>query len=309
MAIRGQKCKVFIPNYYLILIFCKGIIPRLVNQLFEHIKTAPETSKLTVKFSVIEIQNEKIKDLLKPERVNLKLREDRLRGVCIESLYEASTSREEDILSQLKIAERNKSNASPSKSHFIIMLTIRQNNTNDSNIKVSKLYLADLAGTEKIMRASDGSRLRSTNTSICKSLSALGNVINVLAESKNRHVPYRYSTLTRILKDSLGGNSKTSLIITCSPSSIFEQETLNTLKFGSRAKLIKNIPKIKTELTMPQLQKLYNRAEKDIYEKNKRIEALENLLRENGVDIPIESRTENSSIMDSRSDINRNILL
>ena len=276
-----------------------------MNHLFEHIKNSTEIAKFTVKFSAIELQNEKIKDLLKPERVNLKLREDRFRGVCIESLSEATTNKEEDIFNQLKFVERNKSSSVPSKSHLIMIITIRQTSPTDSNSKVSKLYLADLAGTEKIMRASDGTRLPSTNKSISRSLSALGTVINVLAEAKqHRHVPFRYSTLTRILKDSLGGTSKTSLIITCSPSSIYEQETLNTLKFGSRAKLVKNIPRIKTELTMPQLQKLVNKAEKEVDEKNKRIEVLENILRDNGLEVLIESRTDNSSIMDCRSDMN-----
>lgn len=111
-------------------------------------------------------------------------------------------------------------------------------------VKTGKLYLVDLAGSEKA--GAEGKLLREANT-INKLLSALGNVINALNSEKLCHIPYRDSKLTRILQESLGGNSRTFLLCCCSPSSFKASKTLSTLRFGARAKQIKNKPKVKTE--------------------------------------------------------------
>ena len=94
----------------------------------------------------------------------------------------------------------------------------------------------------------------------------MGKVIIALTDKNSRHVPYRESKLTRILSESLGGNSKTCLIVTCSPHSYNENETLSTLRFGSRARNIKNTPKVNRELTVPELKKLLAKAEERITE-------------------------------------------
>jgi len=101
----------------------------------------------------------------------------------------------------------------------------------------------------------EGRRLDEAKT-INKSLTTLGIVINALTEKKSSHIPYRDSKLTKILQDSLGGNSKTSLIITCSPSIYNYSETLSTLRFGSRAKIIQNKPMINREYTVEELKRL-----------------------------------------------------
>jgi kinesin family protein 5 len=99
---------------------------------------------------------------------------------------------------------------------------------------------------------------------INKSLAALGNVINALTDGKSKHIPYRDSKLTRVLQESLGGNAKTTLLICCSPSSYNETETLSTLKFGQRAKTIKNQAKVNAERSAAELQLLLDAAERDI---------------------------------------------
>jgi len=99
---------------------------------------------------------------------------------------------------------------------------------------------------------------------INKSLTTLGKVINALTDKKVNHIPYRESKLTRILSESFGGNSKTCLVITCSPHPFNEQETLSTLRFGQRARSIKNNAKVNREYTIPELKKLLEKAEKDI---------------------------------------------
>lgn len=99
---------------------------------------------------------------------------------------------------------------------------------------------------------------------INKSLTTLGMVINALTDKKSSHVPYRDSKLTRVLTESLGGNSKTCLVITCSPHPYNELETLSTLRFGSRARSIKNKPKVNREYTIPELKKLVETREAEI---------------------------------------------
>jgi len=103
----------------------------------------------------------------------------------------------------------------------------------------------------------------------------LGLVINALTDGKSTHVPYRDSKLTRILQESLGGNSKTSLIVTCSPSIFNERETVSTLRFGQRAKQIKNNAKVNKEFSIQELKHMLQVAEKELMIKTKKIEALE----------------------------------
>lgn len=110
------------------------------------------------------------------------------------------------------------------------------------------------------------------------SLTTLGKVINSLTDGKSTHIPYRESKLTRVLQESLGGNSKTSLIVTCSPHPNNMAETISSLRFGISAKKIKNTPKINKELTVPELLTLLDRAEKEMQFKDKYIEFLKNYI-------------------------------
>lgn len=121
---------------------------------------------------------------------------------------------------------------------------------------------------------------------INKSLTTLGKVITALTDKKSTHIPYRESKLTRILSESLGGNSKTCLIITCSPHTFNEQETLSTLRFGTRARSVKNAPKVNREYTIPELKKLLEKAEKETGDYKLRCTALEGVIRELGAEVP-----------------------
>lgn len=171
-------------------------------------------------------------------------------------------------------------NAGSSRSHSIFSITIQQNSKLDFSSKTGKLYLVDLAGSEKVGKTgAEGKRLDEAKN-INKSLSALGKVIFALTDKKSSHVPYRDSKLTRVLQDSLGGNAKTSLIITCSPSAFNEAETISTLRFGIRAKAIKNKPKVNKELTVAELKLLVSKAEVELARKNRRVAVLEKTLAE-----------------------------
>ncbi|CAG9325450.1 unnamed protein product [Blepharisma stoltei] len=269
-----------------------GIIPRMVGDVFSKIDSAAEHLEFTVKVGYCEIYMEKIKDLLDPTKNNLKIHEDRTRGVFIEGLTEKYAATEEDVYDMMAIGIENREvgytnmNAGSSRSHSIFIVTITQTNSIDYSTKVGKLYLVDLAGSEKVGKTgAEGKRLEEAKN-INKSLTVLGQVINSLTDGKSTHIPYRDSKLTRVLQDSLGGNSKTSLIITCSPSPYNEAETLSTLRFGMRAKSIKNKPKVNREYTVAELKLMLAKANDEIRLKESRIRQLETTIGQSGLAVP-----------------------
>ena len=140
--------------------------------------------------------------------------------------------------------------------------------------KVGRLYLVDLAGSEKIDKTGAKGQTLEEAKKINLSLTTLGMVITALTDKSKKHIPYRESKLTRILSESLGGNSKTCLVITCSPHPYNEQETLSTLRFGTRARSIKNKAVVNREYTIPELKKLLEKAEKEIELKQMQIDVL-----------------------------------
>ena len=143
----------------------------------------------------------------------------------------------------------------------------------------SKLNLCDLAGSEKVEKTEAKGTTLDEAKMINKSLSALGNVINALTETKkNTFIPYRDSKLTRILQESLGGNSQTCLVITCSMSQYNDRETLSTLRFGNRAKSIKNAVKCNAQRSAKELQILLNKAEEKLKNKTKLIKLIQTKL-------------------------------
>lgn len=185
-------------------------------------------------------------------------------------------------------------NAESSRSHSIFLITINQRNTETGAQKTGNLYLVDLAGSEKVGKTGASGQTLEEAKKINKSLSALGMVINALTDGKAsqvvaisvdsasklplsqaKHVPYRDSKLTRILQESLGGNSRTTLIINCSPSSYNEAETLSTLRFGIRAKSIKNTARVNAELSPTELKALLAKAQAANSSYQKYIAALE----------------------------------
>ena len=135
--------------------------------------------------------------------------------------------------------------------------------------------LVDLAGSEKISKTGAQGTVLEEAKNINKSLTTLGKVIVALTDKKVSHIPYRESKLTRILSESLGGNSKTLLIITCSPHPFNDAETLSTLRFGARARNIKNAPKVNKEYTVPELKRLLEKSEEKIEALKKHIKILE----------------------------------
>jgi len=233
----------------------RGIIPRMVDNIFNYIEESPDHIEFMVKLSIIEIYMEELRDLLNPEKKKrMKIRTDSNNGVYVEHLTEVYVSSPEEVFNFLKIGRKNRSvgrtnmNMVSSRSHLLVNLTLIQNDNKKQIVKKGKLMMVDLAGSEKVSKSgAEGKTLQETRQ-INQSLLYLGNVINALNEGT--HVPYRNSQLTRLLEQSLGGNSKTTLIINCSPADYNEQETISTLRFGTRAQKVVNNPTQNCEYTV-----------------------------------------------------------
>lgn len=235
----------------------KGIIPRLCDSLFDQIakKQSCELS-YKVEVSYMEIYNEKVHDLLDPKtnKQSLKVREHNVLGPYVDGLSQLAVTSLKDI--DTLMAEGNKSrtvaatnmNSESSRSHAVFSVVLTQTlidiRTEVSGEKVSRLSLVDLAGSERAVKTGAvGERLKE-GSNINKSLTTLGLVISKLADQsskvKDKFVPYRDSVLTWLLKDNLGGNSKTVMVATLSPAADNYEETLSTLRYADRAKRIVN---------------------------------------------------------------------
>ncbi|KAE9364098.1 kinesin [Stipitochalara longipes BDJ] len=245
----------------------RGVIPRIVEQIFASILSSPGTIEYTVRVSYMEIYMERIRDLLAPHNDNLPVHEEKNRGVYVKGLLEIYVSSVQEVYEVMRrggsaraVASTNM-NAESSRSHSIFVITITQKNVETGSAKSGQLFLVDLAGSEKVGKTGASGQTLEEAKKINKSLSALGMVINNLTDGKSSHIPYRDSKLTRILQESLGGNSRTTLIINCSPSSYNDAETLSTLRFGMRAKAIKNKAKINAEISPAELKALLKKAQ------------------------------------------------
>ena len=264
-----------------------GIVPRLAVALFERVASAGSDTGFEVTATYAEIYNEVICDLLTPGNTGLKIRQHVTSGIYVENLTEVQVSSHEEI--EQLIAEGNKArqvaatrmNDRSSRSHAILTIMLRQaiKEADGSTRKLSaKVNLVDLAGSERADMTADAKQLQE-GAAINKSLSALGNVINALAEGGGKesggtprkgkgpapkagaggkgasggsggsggggssgasYVPYRSSKLTRLLEESLGGNTVTVMLATVSADARNARETLATLKYAQRTKKIKN---------------------------------------------------------------------
>uniref|UniRef100_A0A671STC7 Kinesin-like protein KIF13B n=1 Tax=Sinocyclocheilus anshuiensis TaxID=1608454 RepID=A0A671STC7_9TELE len=235
-----------------------GLIPRLCSSLFERtVQHQREEESFTVEVSYMEIYNEKVRDLLDPKgsRQALRVREHKVLGPYVDGLSRLAVESYKDIESLM--SEGNKSrtvaatnmNEESSRSHavfnIILTHTLKDLQSGTSGEKVSKLSLVDLAGSERAAKTGAAGERLKEGSNINKSLTTLGLVISALADqgagkNKNKFVPYRDSVLTWLLKDSLGGNSRTAMVATVSPAADNYDETLSTLRYADRAKSIVN---------------------------------------------------------------------
>ena len=241
----------------------EGIIPRMNNKLFERIDSETKmrpTVQFLITVSYFEIYNEVIFDLLDSSdrkkrsaaaKGGLEIKEHPVLGVYVKGLQELVVDSASKLQSMIDQGMRNRTvastqmNADSSRSHSVFIINLHQKDVEDETKNVfAKVNLVDLAGSERVKSTgATGSTLKE-GANINKSLSALGNVINALVEAskgKGAFIPYRNSKLTRVLQESLGGNSVTAMLAALSPAACNFEETLSTLKYANRAKAIKVI--------------------------------------------------------------------
>ncbi|GJJ72579.1 centromeric protein E [Entomortierella parvispora] len=235
-----------------------GITPRAVEDVFKYIRQNSDREFL-LRVSYLEIYNESIRDLLSPEAIDLRIHEDRRRGVYVSPLKEEIVTTPSQVMRIIERGDYQRHvsstdfNAHSSRSHSIFQIVIESRDRSPgattgsptvrkplgaksaSAVRVSQLNLIDLAGSEK---ASTDVERRKEGAFINKSLLTLGTVISKLTEEKGAHIPYRDSKLTRILQSSLNGSARVSVICTISPSHLNVEESHNTLKFAARVKKV-----------------------------------------------------------------------
>ncbi|XP_070758134.1 kinesin-like protein KIF17 isoform X2 [Enoplosus armatus] len=231
----------------------KGVIPRAFEHIFESIQCA-ENTKFLVRASYLEIYNEDIRDLLGNDtKQRLELKEHPERGVYVRDLSMHTVHSVGECERIIEQGWRNRAvgytlmNKDSSRSHSIFTIHLEICNTDaagQDHLRAGKLNLVDLAGSERQSKTgATGERLREA-TKINLSLSALGNVISALVDGRSKYIPYRDSKLTRLLQDSLGGNTRTLMIACLSPADNNYEESLSTLRYANRAKSIQNRPRI-----------------------------------------------------------------
>ena len=262
-----------------------GLVPRIVTSLFERIAPPPSKSSIsskptpskspepskdttqiheeiyyTIKCTFVEVYNNTIRDLLSVKRDHThNVRETPLKGVWIDGVKEEFVASVQEVSEIVRLGLRRravkatKMNDYSSRSHCVFTLTLEQAGFSDGTTKSSCLNLVDLAGSERVRRSGVESSELKEACNINQSLSCLGSCIHALTQKGRTHIPYRDSKLTHMLKESLGGNSRTCLLTTISPEPMDAQETLNSIRFGSIAQSVKIHPRVNVRKSNVQL--------------------------------------------------------
>jgi hypothetical protein len=226
-----------------------GVMVLTLQELFSAMKATQDDKKYSVKISYLEVYNENIHDLLVPQSKPLALLESG-DNMTVLGLTQHEPNSADEILQLLQEGNTRRAqnfthaNAESSRSHAVLQVIVEQRDRTanvTTGVRTAKFSLIDLAGSERASRTKNRGKQLVEGANINRSLLALGNCINALGSgyTEGKYVPYRDSKLTRLLKDSLGGNCKTIMISNVSPSTLSYEDTFNTLQYANRAKNIK----------------------------------------------------------------------
>ncbi|XP_045473504.1 kinesin-like protein KIF3A [Harmonia axyridis] len=225
----------------------QGIIPHSFSQIFTQIASSVEQKSFVVTATFLEIYNEEIRDLLSVNtNKKLVIHDHKTHGSFVKNLSGFTVNSIEELKKLFIRGNKNRTtksntvNVSSSRSHAIFTIMIESKNHKSNVTTFGKLNFVDLAGSERLSRTKVTGDMLKEASHINLSLSVLGNVISSLVDGKSSHIPYRNSKLTRLLQDSLGGNSKTAMVATLSLAEIDYDESVCTLRYASRVRYIKN---------------------------------------------------------------------
>ncbi|RLN75703.1 hypothetical protein BBJ28_00001794, partial [Nothophytophthora sp. Chile5] len=280
----------------------QGIIPRVIKAVFSKLQQQESSdnqrrTEHTLRVEYVEIYNEELRDLLHPETPSrqLAIREDGEGNIVVSGAKSEPADSKAAVFRHLVVGGASRvtgstlMNEQSSRSHAIFSLLLEQRDVASGSRRLSKFHLVDLAGSERAKRTGAVAGRFKESVSINQGLLALGNVISALGDDKRRvgsagsgsnavHVPYRDSKLTRLLQDSLGGNSRTLMIACVSPAGVNFEETLNTLKYANRAKNITNKPIVNQHVAASEEQR--QRSDEELSRMKEEIASLQTQLQQ-----------------------------
>eukprot|EP00659_Diplonema_papillatum_P006273 gene6273-9616_t len=243
----------------------QGVIPRSFVYIFDHIRERKKaTAAYHVTCSFLELYNGKIRDLLAKQQTSLQIKENKDKTFFVNGLTQPDIKSEQDLLHYMEEGNVRRQvaatelNTDSSRSHSIfsvLIQTVETHEDGECSTVTSKLNLVDLAGSERQSKTRASGDTLKEGCNINLSLSTLGTVIDTIVKGKG-HVPFRSSPLTMLLKDSLGGNSKTCMFANINSADSNVSETVSTLRFADRAKQIKNKPVVQKDAKDQKIQDL-----------------------------------------------------
>ncbi|RLN86889.1 hypothetical protein BBJ28_00002138 [Nothophytophthora sp. Chile5] len=294
----------------------QGIIPRVIKAVFSKLQQQESgdnqrRTEHTLRVEYVEIYNEELRDLLHPETPSrqLAIREDGEGNIVVAGAKSEPADSKAAVFRHLVVGGASRvtgstlMNEQSSRSHAIFSLLLEQRDVASGSRRLSKFHLVDLAGSERAKRTGAVAGRFKESVSINQGLLALGNVISALGDDKRRvgsagsgsnavHVPYRDSKLTRLLQDSLGGNSRTLMIACVSPAGVNFEETLNTLKYANRAKNITNKPIVNQHVAASEEQR--QRSDEELSRMKEEIASLQTQLQQQQKPVTPASRPSSS---------------
>lgn len=250
----------------------RGLAPRAAEQLVQQCLERPsELEQVSIYCTFLEIYRERMRDLLHPSNQSLRIKEIPQRGLIVDGLTQDEISSTKDVFKALNAGNAWRSvaatrqNQYSSRSHAIFTIYVSRRCASGSNVRErsGKLSLVDLAGSERVSRSHCVGETLEEAKKINSSLTALGKVIDALVERRG-HIPYRDSTLTRVLEEALGGNSRTTLLVAASACAQYLDETICSLRFASRAQKVSNFAQVNFVYSAEELLPLVSQLQREL---------------------------------------------